>query len=727
MVKLMKSYKKAIILPILTSLLLPACNSTPTHKHNWGEVSYTWAEDFSYCVATRVCLSDDTHIETERADSIYRIIKPAECEVDGSGRYTATFENKDFKTQTHDITIESFDHDYQFDSFVWNGYNAKAKYVCSHDNTHVDYRDATVTSVINDEPTCTVDGLKTYTATYDGHSDTKTQVLPATDHKYEFDSFIWDGYTAKAKYICSIDSSHIVYYDAQVESKNTAEPTCLEAGTKTYTASYDGHTDTKTETLPALGHLWEEVEAKEPTCTEVGWEAYHYCLRCKETTYQAIDPTGHHFVRDEETLFYECDHEGCDEEDGRDYELYLTIDSVHVGDSYYPRRFNYDFINDDCYLDLGMVSFETEDKTVISPETVDNGYEIPYSLVGQKVTAHVYVVIINDYYAKFENDLLSNCYIFVNGNEISIDSKMTSDLYDGYDRTFYHASIELGEIKSPYNGETPRLGGDSDTVMYGLYPQKRVTNADLIGELGNIENPESNGWYLYNGFYYAKVIGDPCDTYVIFDNDEKVVKRETYWFKCEPITWKYYANDDGSYYLISTKALDANCYYYSSASRTIDDETIYPNNYQYSSIRTYINGEFYDKAFGLENKYIQEVEIDNSKSTTSSSSNKYACNNTFDKVTLPSHADYTNSKYGFSTSGVRHKSRYCLTTEYSRAIGANIYLYGDKKFNADYWTRSPDWQYSNNVDLVDYEGAIVRSHAYRYLIAIRPAITIRVN
>ena len=42
----MKSYKKAVILPILTSLLFPACNSTPTHKHNWGEVSYNWPEKF---------------------------------------------------------------------------------------------------------------------------------------------------------------------------------------------------------------------------------------------------------------------------------------------------------------------------------------------------------------------------------------------------------------------------------------------------------------------------------------------------------------------------------------------------------------------------------------------------------------------------------------------------------------------------------------------------------
>ena len=36
-------------------------------------------------------------------------------------------------------------------------------------------------------------------------------------------------------------------------------------------------------------------EAKAPTCTEIGWEAYDACSRCDYTTYQELDAPGHSY------------------------------------------------------------------------------------------------------------------------------------------------------------------------------------------------------------------------------------------------------------------------------------------------------------------------------------------------------------------------------------------------------------------------------------------------
>ena len=275
-----------------------------------------------------------------------------------------------------EITLEStviaaLGHDYQFVEFVWDGFTAQAKYVCTHDDTHVELHNATVTSQITTEPTCTIAGVKTYTATYDGHTDTKTEdvatlghdvihhdaqaatctavgwnaydtcsrcdyttyqeikplghaivrhdakaatctevgwdayvscsrcdfstyvEIPALGHEYAFDSIVWDGFTAQAKYVCTHDDDHVVLYDATVTNEMTKAATCTEAGVRVYTATYDGHTDTKNETLAALGHDLEHHDAQAATCTAIGWNAYDTCSRCDYTTYQEIAALGH--------------------------------------------------------------------------------------------------------------------------------------------------------------------------------------------------------------------------------------------------------------------------------------------------------------------------------------------------------------------------------------------------------------------------------------------------
>ncbi len=47
------------------------------------------------------------------------------------------------------------------------------------------------------------------------------------------------------------------------------------------------------EVIPALGHDTISHEAKAPTCTEIGWDAYETCGRCDYTTYNELEALGH--------------------------------------------------------------------------------------------------------------------------------------------------------------------------------------------------------------------------------------------------------------------------------------------------------------------------------------------------------------------------------------------------------------------------------------------------
>ena len=76
------------------------------HEHTWGDPTYAWAEDFSSCTATRVCLDNAEHKESETKQSVYTVLVEPGCESEGSAKYTVTFENSAFVTQTHEVTLD---------------------------------------------------------------------------------------------------------------------------------------------------------------------------------------------------------------------------------------------------------------------------------------------------------------------------------------------------------------------------------------------------------------------------------------------------------------------------------------------------------------------------------------------------------------------------------------------------------------------------------------------
>ena len=81
----------------------------------------------------------------------------------------------------------------------------------------------------------------------------------------------------------------LVHHDAKA-------PSCTEIGWNAYEACSRCNYTTTYQELPALNHDLEQHAAKAPTCTEIGWDAYETCSRCDYTTRKEIPALNHDFV-----------------------------------------------------------------------------------------------------------------------------------------------------------------------------------------------------------------------------------------------------------------------------------------------------------------------------------------------------------------------------------------------------------------------------------------------
>ena len=126
--------------------------------------------------------------------------------------------------------------------------------------------------------------------------------LAATGHAYGEPVWAWsEDFTATATFTCGNDNTHVKTLDAAVTDEVTTPATCEKTGVRTYTAkvTFEGkdYTETKTEELAALGHQPELRNAKEATCTELGYTGDTVCKVCEKVleTGKQTDALGHEF------------------------------------------------------------------------------------------------------------------------------------------------------------------------------------------------------------------------------------------------------------------------------------------------------------------------------------------------------------------------------------------------------------------------------------------------
>ena len=246
-----------------------------------------------------------------------------------------------------------------------------------------------------------------------------------------------------------------------------------------------------------------------------------------------------------------------------------------------------------------------------------------------------------------------------------------------------------------------------------------------------------------DGYFYVRCMEDGLKTNAIeltyYTNDLQVnaVTANSYrYFKVEPIIWRVLnPNDEGKKILLAEDFLIANIPFYGSQNnRTLNDKTIYPNNYKYSNIRAWLNGinnqfvtdggtaneftidwsgkGFLQTAFTASaQNLILETEIDNSEASANPTNhqynegvNSYCCDNTFDKIFLLSEYEATIRAYRFDNDNVfgSDSTRIRIPTDFARANHARQY---QEVYNGGPWyLRSPYHKYNYEVRYVTDRG-----------------------
>ena len=145
---------------------------------------------------------------------------------------------------------------------------------------------------------------------------------------------------------------------------NTVDPTCEADGEihTLYVCGACGESKVEVTKVDALGHAWGEmVEAKDPTCTEIGWNEYHVCTVCEASTYEEKAALGH--KKDVNSYKY----------------INVVIPTCYVEGSYDQEficaRENCDhaFTEDRVHWNVGF-DHDFEDMAGLDPTCTDDGY-----------------------------------------------------------------------------------------------------------------------------------------------------------------------------------------------------------------------------------------------------------------------------------------------------------------------------------------------------------------
>ena len=271
-----------------------------------------------------------------------------------------------------------------------------------------------------------------------------------------------------------------------------------------------------------------------------------------------------------------------------------------------------------------------------------------------------------------------------------------------------------------------------DIVEFGSYPQSKVTDETLIAEL-NALAPEWEDWTSYE-YYSGTGVGTmtksdwmrytdiiyndnkyravrftqyrPWHTYLSpSDNSEQAENGYTtntiYWFKFEPIKWRVLDPSTGlvlcetiidsqpysnSLYINDSISNSTYCYFNDSSY------TNYACDYETSSIRKWLNDNFYNVAFtAREMAEIDATTLNNIGYYTSVGTEGFEVfdsNETTDKIFLLSYNEARNSNFGFSSDRYEHDvERRTQGSDYAKSQGLLVY----DQSGDSYYSGNSEW------------------------------------
>lgn len=309
--------------------------------------------------------------------------------------------------------------------------------------------------------------------------------------------------------------------------------------------------------------------------------------------------------------------------------------------------------------------------------------------------------------------------VYYNGTEEQWN-KIDIDNYGNCNDELLNATIHFNSV-----GRMALIVAECEVgniIEFGSYPQSEVTDESLLAELNSLElDWISYGYYSGTGdltdgkmtlgdyMKYADVIyysnkyravkfteyrpcytGNTTASGDTFQDDNEYYINTVYWFKYEPLMWRVLDPNEGFILcetIIDSQPYNNTIYFNSSDSKYYQNSncTNYANDYATSSIRFWLNNDFYNTAFNnVEKNEILQSEQNNNCS--SSRYPQYNSNITNDKVFLISYNEATANEYGFSVSTDDDDSRITYGTDYAKAQGLNTF---SSHCNSWWWLRSP--------------------------------------
>ena len=291
-----------------------------------------------------------------------------------------------------------------------------------------------------------------------------------------------------------------------------------------------------------------------------------------------------------------------------------------------------------------------------------------------------------------------------------------------------------------------------DLIEFGSYPQSEVKDTDTLNALNKLDLEwVSYGYYCndeksdymkyadveYNGQVYRAVTFTsfrPEDVYDDCPPDDYWTKEEyqyachqaqngyftgkVYWFRYEPVVWRVLDPTQGL--VVSEMVLDCQPWK--------NEDSMCDGLWSTSSLREWLNGQFYNTAFNAEKKYIQ---------TASLATQGYDewCN-TNDNVFLLTYEDLENELYGFPEDPMNpDETRIALSTDYAACQGTDAEV--EDRYYEDSYDEDGDfiikkgaavWILRDRMRYVLTDGSawwgLSGSWMASQLIGIRPAIII---
>lgn len=315
-----------------------------------------------------------------------------------------------------------------------------------------------------------------------------------------------------------------------------------------------------------------------------------------------------------------------------------------------------------------------------------------------------------------------------------------------------------------------------DIIEFGTYPQTLVTDESLISNLnsvtkawksygystGSYDMDNNATWpyfsdglmhpsnymrysdFFFSGKKYRAVVFDlyrPNEIgFKATDNPRSTQYQTTnnyycnnvYYFLYEPLKWRIL--DPNSKLVMCESIVDSQPFHnviyndWTSSTEYFQDlySSRYANNYESSSLRRWLNNDFYETAFSSAQKNIIQTTILNNDAYDVAYS-QFGSPVTSDKLFLLSWSDVTNSSLGFNASG-NHSSdtRNAFGTDYAKCQGLYAFTNEDGPLSMAYqkssWLLRTAGSNSYLICGVDAFGVVKSSYSTeitRY--GIRPA------